>query len=74
MARIDPRSHDARDIVEPTLGPQSILYGSSWEGGFDWVSAAIGASAGTGLLIALLAIADTGRRTRRRSRRTTPKE
>jgi hypothetical protein len=35
-------------------------------GGFDWVSAAIGASAGPGVLIALLAIVDMSTRPRRR--------
>jgi hypothetical protein len=38
---------------------------ASSAGGFDWVSAALGASAGTGLLIGLMAIADMGRRSRR---------
>jgi hypothetical protein len=33
-------------------------------GGFDWLSAAIGAAAGTGLMIVALALASTGRRHR----------
>jgi hypothetical protein len=58
--RQDLRSPDARDSVAPTLVPQPVSDRPSSPGGFDWVSAAIGAAAGTGLLIVLLAFLATG--------------
>ena len=59
----DLRSPDTRDAAEaygPTLAPEPVA-GSS---GFDWVSAAIGAAAGTGLMILAVAFAGNGRRHR----------
>lgn len=60
----DLRSPDTRDAAQdygPTLAPEPVA-GSS---GFDWVSAAIGAAAGTGLMILAVALASTGRRRHR---------
>jgi hypothetical protein len=59
----DLRSPDTRDVAEgyhPTLPPEPSSAPVS--GGFDWVSAAIGAAAGTGLMIVAVALAGTGRR------------
>jgi hypothetical protein len=56
----DLRSPDARDSAAPALAPQPVSDPPSSPGGFDWVSAAIGAAAGTGLLIVLLAFLGTG--------------
>jgi hypothetical protein len=53
----DLRSPDARDAAEgyrPALEPQPPVDEPSSPDGFDWVSAAIGAAVGTGLLIALI--------------------
>jgi hypothetical protein len=68
----DMRSPDAIDAAQdyhPVLGPQaSATVPSTSSGGFDWVSASIGAAAGTGLLIVALAAA-LGMRTVGRRRR-----
>jgi hypothetical protein len=61
----DMRSPDARDAAEgyaPTIDVEHVTDGSSAPSGFDWVSAAIGAAAGTGLLIMLLAAGGLARR------------
>ena len=57
----DLRAPDTRDAAEdyhPTLPPEAADTGS----GFDWLSAAIGAAAGTGLMILAVALAGPGRR------------
>jgi hypothetical protein len=57
----DLRMPDTRDAAlgyHPTLPPEPI----DSAGGFDWLSAAIGAAAGTGLMIVALALMGTGRR------------
>jgi hypothetical protein len=62
----DLRPPDTRDAAEgyhPTLASQPKPVQASG-GGFDWLSAAIGAAAGTGLMIVALALASTGRRHR----------
>lgn len=65
-ARQEQRHQDLRppDVVDiandyrPVLGPQSApAVPSAPSDGFDWVSASIGAAAGTGLLIVALAAA-----------------
>jgi hypothetical protein len=65
LPRQDLRSPDARDAADgyrPTLEPQPAADQPSSPSGFDWASAAIGAAAGTGLLLILLAaIAGSGR-------------
>ena len=56
----DMRSPDTRDVAEgygPTLEADPI----DASGGFDWVSAALGAAAGTGLMIVALTLAGTRR-------------
>ena len=61
----DLRSPDTRDQAEnyqPTPEPQPAADEPSSPSGFDWVSAAIGAAAGTALLVILLAgVAGTGK-------------
>ena len=63
--RQDLRSPDARDPADgyqPPLEPQPAADEPSSPSGFDWASAAIGAAAGTGLLLILLAaVAGSGR-------------
>lgn len=54
----DLRAPDTRDAAEgyaPTVDLEAVADEPSPTGGFDWVSAAIGAVAGTALLIVLLA-------------------
>jgi hypothetical protein len=61
----DMRSPDARDAADgyaPTIDVEPVTDGPSATSGFDWVSAAIGAAAGTGLLIVLLAAGGFARR------------
>jgi hypothetical protein len=56
----DRRSPDARDIPAPTLEAQPIADAQPSPRGFDVVSAAIGAAAGTGLLLVLAAFLAIG--------------
>jgi hypothetical protein len=66
--RRPPDVVDAAQDYHPVLGPQaSAAVPSASSGGFDWVSASIGAAAGTGLLIMALAAA-FGMRTASRRR------
>ena len=61
----DLRSPDTRDQAEgysPTLASQPVVDEPSEPGGFDLVSAAIGAAAGTGVVIVLLAAGGIARR------------
>ena len=54
----DMRSPDTRDAAEgyaPTLESQPVADEPSSPGGFDWVSAAIGAAAAAGLSLVLMA-------------------
>jgi hypothetical protein len=54
----DLRAPDTRDAAEgysPTLESQSVADEPSSPGGFDWVSAAIGAVAAAGLSLVLMA-------------------
>ena len=54
----DLRSPDTRDQAEgyaPTLESQPVADEPSSPGGFDWVSAAIGAAAAAGLSLVLMA-------------------
>jgi hypothetical protein len=54
----DLRSPDTRDQAKgysPTLASQPVVDEPSEPGGFDLVSAAIGAAAGTGVVLVLLA-------------------
>jgi len=63
LAKQDLRMPDTRDAANnyhPVLHAQAA--GST--GGFDWVSAAIGAAAGTGTAIVAVAFAGGGRRLR----------
>jgi hypothetical protein len=55
-----PDTRDAAQNYHPTLAPEPV----DTSGGFDWLSAAIGAAGGTGLMIVAVALADTGRRRR----------
>ena len=65
----DRRSPDARDIPAPPES-QPISEAPAAPSGFDPVSAAIGAAAGTGLLIVLMAFLGTGGLAGRRRHRT----
>jgi hypothetical protein len=56
----DGRSPDALDIPAPTVASQPIGDTQPSPGGFDLLSAAIGAAAGTGLLVVLAAFLATG--------------
>lgn len=57
-----PNTSDQADGYSPKLESQPVVDEPSSPGGFDWVSAAIGAAAGTGLLLILLAaVAGSGR-------------
>jgi hypothetical protein len=61
----DLRSPDTRDAANhyhPALPPAAHSVPSA--GGFDWLSAAIGAAAGTGLMMVAVALASTSRRHR----------
>ena len=61
----DLRSPDTRDQAEgysPTLASQPVVDEPSEPGGFDLVSAAIGAAAGTGVVIVFLAAGGIARR------------
>lgn len=61
----DLRSPDTRDHAEdyqPTVAPQPAVEAPSSQSGFDLVSAAIGAAAGTGFVIVLLAAGGISRR------------
>jgi hypothetical protein len=58
QAHQDLRSPDTRDQAEgyaPTLESQPVADEPSSPGGFDWVSAAIGAAAAAGLSLVLMA-------------------
>ena len=62
-----PHTSDQADGYSPKLESQPVVAEPSSPGGFDWVSAAIGAAAGTGLLLILLAaVAGSGRLRRSR--------
>ena len=65
----DLRSPDTRDVATgygPTTASQPAVDTSPASDGFDWTSAAIGAAAGAGLLLILIAaFAGTGRLGRR---------
>ncbi|MET0835562.1 MAG: hypothetical protein ABWY97_02155 [Thermoleophilaceae bacterium] len=65
----DLRSPDTRDVATgygPTTASQPAVDTSPASDGFDWTSAAIGAAAGAGLLLILIAaFAGTGRPGRR---------
>jgi hypothetical protein len=56
----DRRSPDARDFPAPTFESQPVSQAPSSPGGFDLLSAAIGAAAGTGLLLVLTAFLTIG--------------
>ena len=65
----DQRSPDARDVPGPAPESQPVAEAPSAPGGFDLVSAAIGAAAGAGLLLVLFgAVATGGHAGRRRHR------
>jgi hypothetical protein len=53
-----PDTRDAAEHYHPTLAPEPV----DTAGGFDWLSAAIGAAAGTGFMIVAVGLASTGRR------------
>jgi hypothetical protein len=65
----DLRSPDTRDVAtgySPTIASQPVVDASPASDGFDWTSAAIGAAAGAGLLLILIAaFAGTGKLGRR---------
>jgi hypothetical protein len=61
----DQRSPDARDYPSPLVESQPLAVEAPIADGFDWLSAAIGAAAGTGLLVLLLAFGRAGRIGRR---------
>jgi hypothetical protein len=56
----DGRSPDAREVPSSPVESQPLAIEAPATGGFDWLSAAIGAAAGTGLLILLFAFAGGG--------------
>jgi hypothetical protein len=62
----DQRSPDARDIPAPTFESQPIADTQPSPGGFDLLSAAIGAATGTGLLLMLAGFLAIGGLTGRR--------
>jgi hypothetical protein len=63
-----PDNRDQTDGHSPTVESQPVVDEPSTTGGFDWVSAAIGAAAGTGLLLILVvAVAGSGRLRRPRA-------
>lgn len=65
----DLRSPDTRDYASdyaPSLEPQPVVDEPSTPGGFDWVSALIGAAAAAALALALMAIFGVGRPVGRR--------
>ena len=64
----DRRSADARDVPAPTFEPLPTAEVPSAPSGFDWISAAIGAAAGTGMLLVLMAFLGSGGLTGRRQR------
>jgi hypothetical protein len=66
----DRRSPDARDIPAPTFESQPIADTQPSPGGFDLLSAVIGAAAGTGLLLVLAGFLAIGGLTGRRRHRT----
>jgi hypothetical protein len=69
VPRQDLRSVDTRDAAQgyhPALEPQPVADGPSQPSGLDWVSAALGAAAGTGLLLVVMALAGARRLVGRR--------
>jgi hypothetical protein len=56
----DQRSPDARYVPLPTLDAPPVASEPPAQGGFDVISAAIGAIAGAGLLIVLMALLGAG--------------
>jgi hypothetical protein len=64
----DRRSPDARDIPAPAFESEPIADVPAAPSGFDWISAAIGAAAGTGMLLVLMAFLGSGGLTGRRQR------
>jgi hypothetical protein len=60
----DLRSPDTRDRAvgyQPTVDSQPVVDEPSAPGGFDWVSAVIGAAAAGGLALVLMAVFGNGR-------------
>jgi hypothetical protein len=64
----DVRSPDARDLPAPAFESEPIVDVPSVPSGFDWISAAIGAAAGTGMLLVLMAFLGSGGIAGRRQR------
>ena len=64
----DVRSPDARDLPAPVFESEPIVEVPSAPSGFDWISAAIGAAAGTGMLLVLMAFLGAGGLAGRRQR------
>jgi hypothetical protein len=64
----DMRSADARDVPGPGFESEPTVEVPAAPSGFDWISAAIGAAAGTGMLVVLMVFLGSGGLTGRRQR------
>lgn len=64
----DVRSPDARVLPAPAFESEPIVDVPPAPSGFDWISAAIGAAAGTGMLLVLMAFLGSGGLAGRRQR------